>query len=88
MKTPVAGKQRGNMLRAGSLGALFSTNPKKSRGIPPHFSKSEETLDSMKQPISDTDEEESDTDISENHSDTETSTTPNYNSRQSKTSKK
>lgn len=75
------------MLRAGSLGALFSTKPpKKSRGIPTHFSKSEETLDSMKQPISDTDESDSD-EVSENLSDSDTSTTPNYKTRQSKNKK-
>jgi hypothetical protein len=71
----------GNLFRAsnslGSLGALFSSNPKKRRGIPPHLSKSEETLDSMKQSISDTEDSVSDTvNVSENQSDTEEHSSP------------
>ncbi|KAJ8958564.1 hypothetical protein NQ314_006403 [Rhamnusium bicolor] len=57
----------------GSLGAIFSsTHNKKTPGIPDlkqksQCSKSEETLDSMKQPISDSEETENDSeDISEN----------------------
>ncbi|RZC43141.1 protein FAM92A1, partial [Asbolus verrucosus] len=61
----------------GSLGALFSANHKRDKGIPSTISKSEETLDSMKQSISETEESLSDTaNISENLSDTEEPSTP------------
>ncbi|XP_063922713.1 CBY1-interacting BAR domain-containing protein 1 isoform X1 [Zophobas morio] len=60
----------------GSLGALFSSNPKKPDGIPRSRSKSQETLDSMKQSISETEDSLSDTNISENLSDPEEPSSP------------
>ncbi|KAK9888728.1 hypothetical protein WA026_000954 [Henosepilachna vigintioctopunctata] len=59
----------------GSLGAIFSTNHrKKSPGIPGarKRSQSEENLDSLKTPLSDTEETRSDVDLSESPSESNT----------------
>ncbi|EFA03352.2 CBY1-interacting BAR domain-containing protein 1 isoform X1 [Tribolium castaneum] len=61
----------------GSLKGLFTPNNKKPEGIPRKASKSEETLDSMKRSISDTEDSLSDSaNVSENVSDTEEPSSP------------